>query len=163
MGIRVNRRIKIAKGLSLNVSKSGVSASAKVGRVTVNTRRGVTANVAKGVSVNVPIRKSAPRRKVAATTAQRAAVAAAPVGPRTFRRPFGRFPGPLYWTLGITVAVLLGAIPYAGPFFLIILVCALLAVWFATPKQIEGQSLGVEPAEAQAHVVTDPLEAPEGD
>jgi hypothetical protein len=161
MGIRINRRIKIAKGLSLSVSKSGVSASAKVGRVTVNSRRGVTANVAKGVSVNVPVGKSAPRGKVA-KSAQRAvaAVPAAPAGPRTFRRPFGRVPGWLYWTLGIIVAVLVGAIPYAGPLLLIAVVCALVAVWLMTPKQIEGQAVEAAPVAAEA---VESVDIPEAD
>lgn len=34
--------------------------------------------------------------------------------------------------------MLFGAIPYAGPFFAVILVCALITVWLSTPKQIEG-------------------------
>jgi hypothetical protein len=147
MRIRVNRRIKIAKGLSLNVSKSGISTSAKVGRVTVNSRRGVTANVAKGVSVNVPLSKTAPRGRTAASATPRA-VAAVPTGPRMFRRPFGRMPGWLYWTLGITAAALLGAIPFAGTFLLLIVVCGLIAVWLMTPKQIEGHTVeSVEPSE----------------
>jgi hypothetical protein len=153
MGIRVNRRIKIAKGLSLNVSKSGVSASAKVGRVTVNSRRGVTANVAKGVSVNVPVGKSAPRGKVAAKGAPRAA-AAVPAGPRTFRRPFGRLPGWLFWTVGIVAALLLGAIPYAGPLLLLAVVAGLVVVWLMTPKQIAADQtptmLSTESAPAEA-------------
>ncbi len=148
MGIRVNRRIKIAKGLSLNVSKSGVSASAKVGKVTVNSRRGVTANVAKGVSVNVPVGKAAPRGRLTAKGTPRAAVAV-PAGPRTFRRPFGRMPGWLYWTVGIVVAVLFGAIPAAGPFLALFVIAGLIAVWQLTPKQTQGEAV-VAPSVATA-------------
>ena len=155
MGFRVNRRVKIAKGLSINVSKSGVSASAKVGRVTVNSRRGVTANVAKGVSVNVPMGKGGTRAKSAPATRRAAAVPAMPAGPRTFRRPFGRVPGWLYWTLGITVAVLLGAIPVAGGFIALFVIAGLIAVWQLTPKQVAADPSASAPAE-----VATPVEAP---
>jgi hypothetical protein len=47
----MRRSYKIAPGVRLNVSKSGVSTSTKLGkRVTVNSRRGTTVRVAKGVS-----------------------------------------------------------------------------------------------------------------
>jgi len=151
MGIRVNRRIKIAKGLSLNVSKSGISASAKVGRVTVNSRRGTTVNVAKGVSVNVPAGKSAPRANAAARATAPRAVAAVPPGPSYFRRPFN-FPGWAFWTVGIIAALILGAIPYVGPALLLGAFAALTVLWLRTPKQLVGAAhtaaiAPVDPAE----------------
>ena len=142
MGIRVNRRIKIAKGLSLNISKSGISTSAKVGRVTVNSRRGATVRVAKGVSVNIPAGKSASRGKTRASAA--APRAAAPAGPRYFRRPFN-FPGWAFWTVGSIAAVLLGAIPAVGPVLLLAAFAALTVLWLRTPKQVAG-SAPVAPA-----------------
>lgn len=132
----MNRRIKIAKGLSLNVSKSGVSTSAKVGRVTVNSRRGATVNIAKGVSYNTGS-GSAARRGRAAPVAL-GAVAVTPAGPRTYRRPFGRIRGWVFWTGGIFAALLLGAIPAIGPFLLLSVIAGLVAVWLTTPKQIAG-------------------------
>jgi len=141
MGFRVNRRIKIAKGLSLNVSKSGISASAKVGRVTVNSRRGATVNIAKGVSYRVPAGQGRPRRKAAPGAATARPMA---VGPLYFRRPFG-FPGWCFWTIGIVAALLLGAIPYAGPAFLLAAVGGLAFLWLRTPRQLRG----VAPAHAE--------------
>ena len=137
MGIRVNRRIKIAKGLSLNVSKSGISASAKVGRVTVNSRRGTTVNVANGVSVNVPAGKSAPRGKASARAVAPRGVAAIPAGPSYFRRPFN-FPGWAFWTVGSITGVLLGAIPAVGAVLLLATFAALTVIWLRTPKQLAG-------------------------
>ena len=159
MGIRVNRRIKIAKGISLNVSKSGVSASAKVGRVTVNSRRGTTVNVAKGVSVNVPACKSAPRGKAPARAAAPRAVAAVPAGPSYFRRPFN-FPGWAFWTVGSIAAVLLGAIPAVGPVLLLAAFAALTVLWLRTPKQLAGgaPTVAVVPAEPVAEVAPAPTE-----
>ena len=157
MGIRVNRRIKIAKGLSLNVSKSGISASAKVGRVTVNSRRGTTVNVAKGVSVNVPAGKSAPRGKAPARAAAPRAVAAVPAGPSYFRRPFN-FPGWAFWTVGSVVAVLLGAIPAVGPVLLLAAFAALTVLWLRTPKQLAGVVPAVAPVEPAAEVTAAPTD-----
>ncbi len=135
MAFKMNRRIKIVKGVTLNVSKSGISTSAKVGRVTVNSRRGATVNVAKGVSYNVGGGSKARRGKAAAPVARRA-VTAVPAGPRTFRRPFGKVAGWVFWTGGIVAAVLLGAIPVVGPFLLLAVVAGLVAVWLMTPKQM---------------------------
>ncbi len=50
MGWRMRRSYRIAPGVRLNVSKSGVSTSSKLGPVTVNSRRGATVRVAKGMS-----------------------------------------------------------------------------------------------------------------
>lgn len=52
MGWRVRRSYRIAPGVRVNVGKSGVtSVSTKLGKnLTVNSRRGATVRVAKGVS-----------------------------------------------------------------------------------------------------------------
>ena len=50
MGFRVNKRIKIAKGLSLNVGKKGISVSAKIGNTTINSRGRMTTRIAPGIS-----------------------------------------------------------------------------------------------------------------
>ena len=50
MGFRFNKRIKIAKGVSLNLSKRGISTSVKVGKSTINSRGRVTTNLGNGLS-----------------------------------------------------------------------------------------------------------------
>lgn len=45
MGLRFNKRIKIAKGIHVNVGKKGISTSVKVGNVTYNSRGRVTASI----------------------------------------------------------------------------------------------------------------------
>jgi hypothetical protein len=50
MGFRFSRRIPIGKLFSVNLSKSGVSLSARKGRVSVNSRGGGSIKVAKGLS-----------------------------------------------------------------------------------------------------------------
>lgn len=50
MGLRVRNSVNLGKGVKLNVSKSGISASVKVGNTTYNTRRGASVRIAKGVS-----------------------------------------------------------------------------------------------------------------
>lgn len=49
MGLRVNKRIKIAKGMTLNVGKRGMSVSAKVGNTTINSKGRVTTRISPGV------------------------------------------------------------------------------------------------------------------
>lgn len=56
MGFRVNKRIRIAKGISLNVGKKGVSVSAKVGNTTINSRGRVTTRIAPGVSYSTNLK-----------------------------------------------------------------------------------------------------------
>lgn len=58
MGFRVNKRIRIAKGISLNVGKKGVSVSAKVGNTTINSRGRVTTRIAPGVSYSTNLKSS---------------------------------------------------------------------------------------------------------
>src|SRR3954454_13611721 len=50
MGLRVRRSFKVAPGLRLNVSKSGLSTSSKLGPLTVNSRGRTTVRLAKGIS-----------------------------------------------------------------------------------------------------------------
>ncbi|MGB7247922.1 MAG: DUF4236 domain-containing protein [Phormidesmis sp.] len=47
MGLRIKKKIKLLPGLSLNLSKSGISVSAKAGPVSWNSRRRKT-------SINLP-------------------------------------------------------------------------------------------------------------
>lgn len=49
MGLVFNRRKRMGKGTSLNVSKSGASVSKRAGRVTVNSRGRGSVRIAKGI------------------------------------------------------------------------------------------------------------------
>ena len=53
MGILFNKRVKVAKNTNLNVSKSGLSVSKKVGAVTVNSRGKASIRVAPGLSIKL--------------------------------------------------------------------------------------------------------------
>lgn len=62
MGFRVRGRIKICKGLYINVGKNGItSVSAKIGGTTINTNRKgrvkATSKVCKGVSYETTLRQ----------------------------------------------------------------------------------------------------------
>ena len=57
MGLRVRKSIKLGKHVKLNVSKSGVSTSVKVGNVTHNSKRGTTVNLGNGISYHLPNNK----------------------------------------------------------------------------------------------------------
>lgn len=48
MGFIFNRRKKVGKRTTLNMSKSGVSVSRKAGPLTVNSRGGVSVRLGKG-------------------------------------------------------------------------------------------------------------------
>lgn len=50
MGLIYRKRKSVGKNTWLNISKSGASASKRVGRVTVNTRGGVRVRLGKGLS-----------------------------------------------------------------------------------------------------------------
>lgn len=64
MGLRVNKRIKIAKGLYLNVGKKGMSASVKVGNVTYNSRGRVTASIpGTGISYSTSLKDKVSDKK----------------------------------------------------------------------------------------------------
>lgn len=49
MGFQYRRRVQLTKGTWLNVSKSGVSASTRAGRTTVNTRGRLFVRIVKGL------------------------------------------------------------------------------------------------------------------
>ncbi len=49
MGISYRKRIKIGDDTFLNISKSGVSVSQKVGKATINSRGTTTVNLGNGV------------------------------------------------------------------------------------------------------------------
>jgi hypothetical protein len=50
MGLSFRKTINLGKKTRLNVSKSGVSASRKIGPVTVNSRGRITIRLGKGLS-----------------------------------------------------------------------------------------------------------------
>lgn len=50
MALRIRKSVGVAKGVHLNLSKSGVSVSQKVGPVTVNSRGRVSTHVAPGMT-----------------------------------------------------------------------------------------------------------------
>ena len=56
MGLRVHKRIKIAKGVHLNVGKKGMSVSAKVGNTTLNSKGRVTTRLAPGISYSTNLK-----------------------------------------------------------------------------------------------------------
>lgn len=64
MGFRMRKSIKICKGVKLNVSKSGISTSVKVGNVTYNTKRGTTVNLGNGLSYHSSNKKHTNSRTV---------------------------------------------------------------------------------------------------
>ena len=52
MGVRFHRKIKLGKGMNLNISKSGISTSTKIGKTTFNSRGKITYNTpVKGLSL----------------------------------------------------------------------------------------------------------------
>lgn len=57
MGISYRKRIKIGDGTYLNVSKSGISVSQKVGKTTVNSRGTTTINLGNGVTYRTSNKK----------------------------------------------------------------------------------------------------------
>lgn len=55
MGLSFRKRINLGNGTVVNLIKSGISVSQKIGKnITVNSKRGVTVKVAKGISYKVP-------------------------------------------------------------------------------------------------------------
>lgn len=59
MRFRFNKRIKIAKGVHLNLSKKGISTSVKVGGVTFNSRGRVSASIPKtGISYSANLKSN---------------------------------------------------------------------------------------------------------
>ena len=57
MGITYRKRIKIGNSTFLNASKSGISISQKLGRITVNSTGTTTINLRKGVTYRTSFKK----------------------------------------------------------------------------------------------------------
>lgn len=58
MGISYRKRIKIADGTYLNISKTGTSISQKVGDITINSNGTTTVNLGDGVTYRTSKKKS---------------------------------------------------------------------------------------------------------
>lgn len=50
MGMSFRKRIKIGDGTFLNISKSGISISQKVGKITINSKGTTTVNLGNGIT-----------------------------------------------------------------------------------------------------------------
>ena len=57
MAIIYRKRIKIGDGTFLNVSKSGISVSKKLGRVTINSRGTTSINLGNGLTYRTSYKK----------------------------------------------------------------------------------------------------------
>ena len=57
MGISYRKRIKIGNGTFLNISKSGLSISQKVGKTTINSKGKMTVNLGNGLIYRTSRRK----------------------------------------------------------------------------------------------------------
>ena len=57
MGISYRKRIKIGDGTFLNISKSGISISKKVWKVTINSKGTATVNLGNGLTYRNSIKK----------------------------------------------------------------------------------------------------------
>lgn len=57
MGISYRKRIKLGDGTFLNLSKSGISVSKKVGKTTINSRGTTTINLGNGVTYRTSNKK----------------------------------------------------------------------------------------------------------
>ena len=57
MGLSFRKRIKITDNLYLNLSKNGISASLKLGNITMNSKGNTSIRLAKGVSYRIPKKK----------------------------------------------------------------------------------------------------------
>ena len=53
MGFRFRKKIKVFPGFSINLSKSGISTTTKLGPLTVNSRRGASLNLPGGSSYHL--------------------------------------------------------------------------------------------------------------
>lgn len=66
MGFKYNRRIKICKGLTLNVGKKGISTSVKVGKVTYNSKGRLSVKTGiKGLSYSTNLKSDKNKQVVA--------------------------------------------------------------------------------------------------
>ena len=50
MGISYRKRVNLGNGTIFNISKSGVSISQKVGKITINSRGTTTVNLGNGIT-----------------------------------------------------------------------------------------------------------------
>jgi hypothetical protein len=75
MALNFRKRIRITKGVRLNLSKSGVSASGKVGPLTLNSRGRTSTALGNGLSYRTTMRSS----KKATSTAPQSETAQPPV------------------------------------------------------------------------------------
>ena len=57
MGISFRKRIKIGDGTYLNISKSGVSVSKKVGKTTINSKGTTTVSLGNGITYRASKKK----------------------------------------------------------------------------------------------------------
>ena len=57
MGISYRKRIKIGDDTYLNISKSGISVSKKVGKATINSRGTTTINLGNGITYRTSNKK----------------------------------------------------------------------------------------------------------
>lgn len=57
MALKFSKRKKICKGVSVNISKRGVSTSVKVGKTTFNSRGKTTTSICKGLSYTTGTKK----------------------------------------------------------------------------------------------------------
>lgn len=57
MGISYRKRIKIGNSTFLNVSKSGISVSQKIGKITINSKGTTTINFGNGLIYRTSIKK----------------------------------------------------------------------------------------------------------
>ena len=57
MGISYRKRIKIGDDTFLNISKSGISVSQKVGKATINSRGTTTVNLGNGITYRTSNKK----------------------------------------------------------------------------------------------------------
>lgn len=63
MGFTFRKRVRLGKGTYLNLSKSGISISQKVGTVTLNSRGNISANFGNGISYRTSLKSKSKKRK----------------------------------------------------------------------------------------------------
>lgn len=69
MGLRINRRVNIGKGVNLNIGKRGISTSFKAGKATYNSRGRLTIGTGiKGVSYTTNLKGSRRRNRNSTST-----------------------------------------------------------------------------------------------
>ncbi len=63
MGINYHGRKKIDNDTIMNISKSGISISKKIGNITVNSRGGVTINLGNGIIIRQNLNQKQNQKK----------------------------------------------------------------------------------------------------